>query len=168
MWREADDGFCYFRELMKYESPLELSLVVDSAQARNEIVDSMEMIQVIIWASVDRPMADSERSELSKDMELLCQDVPIVKMWTQRVTMEQFERNIAEAGECYTGHTKLSDGKIKRAATLTQKAAASCSSCYHGGHGGGPVIAKRSAGSQGLGFNNLVHLIIGHEKFDCE
>jgi len=164
VWREADDEFCYFRHLMKYESPLELTRVVDTAEARNVIIDSMDMIQVVVWASVDSPMTDDERDDLSDDMKLLCYDVPIMKMNTERVTLDELEEKIRDAGDCYTGHTKLTSGRGKRA--LSTAFQATCSTCKR--HGGRQVSKRSIQNTNTFGFEDLVHLIIGHERLDCE
>merc|ERR1739838_589736 len=176
VWREGDDEHCYFRMLMGYESPLVLSRIVDTAEARGEVVDSTKMMQVLIWATIESSMTEFEREDLSTDMKVLCGGVPIMKMKTEQLEMNEFRTKIESAGECYTGHTALKDGKKKRAA---RRAEASCTTCSrHGGHGGhGPVAAfaqrpsslrgKRSIRT-GYGTGQLVHLIIGHERLGCE
>ena len=68
--------------LMGYESPLVLSRIVDTAEARKEEVDSSSMMQVLIWASIDSEMSEQEIADLSSDMKNLCYGVPIMKMTT--------------------------------------------------------------------------------------
>jgi len=166
VWREGEDEHCYFRHLMSYESPLELSRVVDTAEARNEIVDSMSMIQVIVWASIESEIGEEEREDLTTDMNNLCYGVPILKMKTEVINMDEFEKRILDAGECYTGHTALKEGRKKRAARRRE---ASCTSCYPGGHRPRNILAraKRSI-KNSFGLDKFVHLIIGHERFGCE
>ena len=151
---------------MSYESPLELSRVVDTAEARNEIVDSMSMIQVIVWASIESELGEEERDDLTTDMKNLCYGVPILMMKTEVINMDEFEKRILDAGECYTGHTALKEGRKKRAARRRE---ASCTSCKHGSSGSGDLLAraKRSV-KNSFGLDELVHLIIGHERFGCE
>eukprot|EP00092_Neocalanus_flemingeri_P009762 GFUD01010514.1.p1 GENE.GFUD01010514.1~~GFUD01010514.1.p1 ORF type:complete len:242 (-),score=62.12 GFUD01010514.1:691-1416(-) len=167
VWREGYDEHCYFRLLMKYESPLVLSRIVETAEARNEVVDSSSMIQVLVWASLESDMTELEREELSTDMNKLCAGVPIKKMKTERLEMEEFRNKMETAGDCYTGHTALKDGKQKRNA---RRLAATCSNCAKS-HGSSPPPAfarfsKRSVNT-GFGTSQLVHLIIGHERLDC-
>ena len=150
---------------MAYESPLELSRVVDSAQARNEIVDSMSMIQVIVWASIDSEMETEERDDLTTDMKNLCNGVPILKMKTEVIKMEEFEKRISDAGECYTGHTALKEGRKKRSARRRE---ASCTSCKHGTVRQRSLARAKRSIKNSFGLDELVHLIIGHERFGCE
>ena len=92
VWREGKDEHCYFRMLMGYESPLVLSRIVDTAEARKEEVDSSSMMQVLIWASIDSEMSEQERADLSSDMKNLCYGVPIMKMTTDRLEMKDFQK----------------------------------------------------------------------------
>jgi hypothetical protein len=68
--------------LMGYESPLVLSMIVDTADVQKEEVDSSSMMQVLIWASINSEMLEQERADLSTDMKNLCYGVPIMKMTT--------------------------------------------------------------------------------------
>ena len=182
VWREGKDEHCYFRMLMGYESPLVLSRIVDTAEARKEEVDSSSMMQVLIWASIDSEMSEQEIADLSSDMKNLCYRVPIMKMTTDRLEMKDFQSKIEKAGECYTGHTALKDGKSKREAKRRE---VTCTTCSHGCPppyrppcGGGGVFSQRPSAESGLrgkrsistgyGTSQLVHLIIGHERFGCE
>ena len=80
-------------------------------------------------------------------------------MKTQRMDEDAFVKKIEDAGECYTGHTDLKNGRKKRSAPRFR---ASCSGCKSNQR----RRYKRSIGNT-FGIDSLVHLIIGHEKFDC-
>jgi len=163
VWREAGDNHCYHRTLMEYESPLTLSRIVESVAANNLVVDAKKMRQVLVWASpMEEELSNEERGELTKDMEQLCAGARIVKMSTKRVSWEQFDRLVEEAGECYTNQSGLHRGR------RSPKPAhhANCSTCAGGGQ---QRRRKRSVASRDdLGVGNLVHLIIGHKQLDCQ
>ena len=165
VWREAGDNHCYHRTLMEYESPIVLSRIVDSVAANNLVVDAKKMTQVLVWASpMEEEMSTEERGELTKDMEQLCAGARIVKMSTQRVSWEQFDQLVEEAGECYTNQSGLHRGR--RSPRPAHHVV--CNTCA------GPMEdmtkkRKRSvAGRNDLGISNLVHLIIGHKQIDCQ
>jgi len=163
VWREAGENYCYHRTLMEYESPLTLSRIVESVAANNIVVDAKKMHQVLVWASpMEEELSNEERGELTKDMEQLCAGARIVKMSTKRVSWEQFDRLVEEAGECYTNQSGLNRGR------RSPKPAhhANCSTCAGGGQ---QRRRKRSVASRDdLGVGNLVHLIIGHKQIDCQ
>ena len=112
VWREAGDNHCYHRTLMEYESPIVLSRIVDSVAANNMVVDAKKMTQVLVWARpMGEEMSTEERGELTKDMEQLCAGARIVKMSTERVSWEQFDQLVEEAGECYTSQSGMKRGR---------------------------------------------------------
>jgi len=165
VWREAGDDYCYHRTLMEYERPLTLSRIVESVAANNLVVDAKKMTQVLVWASpMEEELSTEERGELTKDMEQLCAGATIVKMSTERVSWEQFDQLVEEAGECYTNQSGLHRGR--RSPRPAHHV--SCGTCA------GPMEdmtkkRKRSVASRNdLGISNLVHLIIGHKQIDCQ
>jgi len=153
VWREENGGNCFSRSLMDFEHPLVLSEIADEAEANDQVVDSSEMVQVKIWATPEANMTKEEREVLTADMNYFCHGLPIIKMNTERVDPEGFEKRMLDDANCssWTGQT----GRKKRAVGHT---AQTCSS--GGGIPGGrffdvweyninnydyPVFKKRSA-----------------------
>merc|ERR1711942_112219 len=115
LWRELDGELCYLRDMMQFEHPEELSQIVDKVEADHKVVDSGEMLQVQLWAAPNGQVKDEERELLSKDMKMLCQGLPIIRMRTEQLNQEEFQKKVDEAGDCYqwTGQ----NGRKKRQAT---------------------------------------------------
>merc|ERR1711942_199316 len=115
LWRELDGELCYLRDMMQFEHPEELSQIVDRVEADHKVVDSGEMLQVQLWAKPNGQVKDEERELLSKDMKMLCQGLPIIRMRTEQLNQEEFQKKVDEAGDCYqwTGQ----NGRKKRQAT---------------------------------------------------
>merc|ERR1711862_801864 len=78
-------------------------------------VDSGKMLQVKLWATPNGQVKEEERKTLSKDMKMLCQGLPIIRMNTEQLNQEEFQKKVEEAGDCYfwTGQ----NGRKKRQAT---------------------------------------------------
>merc|ERR1711942_52967 len=115
LWRELDGELCYLRDMMQFEHPEELSQIVDKVEADHKVVDSGEMLQVQLWAAPNGQVKDEERELLSKDMKMLCQGLPIIRMNTEQLNQKEFQKKVDEAGDCYfwTGQ----NGRKKRQAT---------------------------------------------------
>jgi len=116
VWREEGGDHCFSRSLMDFEQPLVLSELVEEAEANQEVVNSAEMIQVKIWATPKANMTQEEREGLTEDMNQLCHELPIIKMDTERVDPEEFQKRMSDAGNCslWTGQT----GRKKRQAFI--------------------------------------------------
>jgi len=114
VWREDMGGHCFSRSLMDFEQPLMLPAIAEEVEARHQVVDSAEMIQVKIWATPEANMTQEEREELTVDMNHLCHGLPIIKMNTEIVDPEEFQRRMLDDGNCslWTGQT----GRKKRQA----------------------------------------------------
>merc|ERR1711942_104249 len=114
LWRELEGELCYLRDMMKFEHPKELSQIVDKVEADHQVVDSGKMLQVKLWATPEGQVKEEEREMLSKDMKMLCQGLPIIRMSTEQLNQEEFQKKVDEAGDCYfwTGQ----NGRKKRQA----------------------------------------------------
>merc|ERR1711942_545101 len=115
LWRELDGELCYLRDMMQFEHPEELSQIVDRVEADHKVVDSGEMLQVQLWATPNGQVKEEERELLSKDMKMLCYGLPIIRMRTQQLNQEEFQKKVDEAGDCYSWTGQ--NGRKKRQAT---------------------------------------------------
>ena len=138
---------------MDYESPLDLSRIVESAEARHQVMNATSMPKIFIWATFESIMSESERNDMTEDVKSLCSEIPILKMKTQMMEEEEFMEKIEEAAGCY-GQA----GRKKRSSSRR----ASCSTCCKSK----TKRNKRSA-ENSFGTNRLIHLIVGHKKFGC-
>jgi len=185
VWREEFGDHCFFRMMMKFERPLILKKVTDEAEAKHEVIDKMKLHQVMIWATPNGNMTEEERSELTDDMNALCQDLPIIKMKTEKVGPEDFEQKKQDAGDCFVSQS----GRKKRFAAMARQV---CCCCGCHGH----RLQKRSNSDEDgedehdysvrtpgdmndseeetleegevSWMKNLVHLVIGHKDIGCQ
>merc|ERR1719154_828140 len=133
VWREENDGHCFFRRMMEYESPLELSALVTLMEKEKTVVDAKKMIQVLVWATPEGLMSEEDRDGLTTDMKAPCQGVPIVVMHSDKLNQEQFSQKMEEAGDCYRSQSDLKNGRKRRSAGRRLQSQIVCSTCkIHG------------------------------------
>merc|ERR1719228_1647715 len=88
----------------------------------------MKLEQVMLWATPEGNITSEERELLTADMKALCHDLPIIRMKTEKVHPEIFEKKMQDAGDCFV----FQSGRKKRMARMALR---SCTTCGRGGYG---------------------------------
>merc|ERR1711942_440651 len=149
LWRELEGELCYLRDMMKFEHPMELSQIMDKVEADHQVVDSGKMLQVKLWATPNGQVKEEEREMLSKDMKMPCHGLPIIRMSTEQLNQEEFQKKVDDAGDCYfwTGQ----NGRKKRQATTGTGTATGTGTGTSGTGTGTGTVPGTGTGTAGTG-----------------
>merc|ERR1719348_99927 len=185
VWRESGEDFCYFRHMMEYETPPLLMDIAKNLEKRKTVISAANITKVILWAEPDRELTDVERNSLSVAMQVLCAGIPIIKMNTEPVTKEEFNKRVENNYECFYTQTGLHGRKKRSPAPVRDHT--TCDFCANGC----PCYPNRCPealtkpgtrskrqtcsgrkkrsleGSADDGLRHLVHLVIGHIGINC-